>query len=398
MKRPLLFLLSSFLVIFMLAVAIYIPNTLPPYNDFSGMYYAELALVHGVDIYDIPNIEKLALQYTTIPADKFSMPRFLYPPWYVLSAFYLGFLSIDAAATLWFEINLILLFLSVWFLTDGWDGRARLIAFPLGLIFLPVIGSLVVGQFVFPLLLGAAILIHALRKEHVALTTLGAVLLTFKPHLGALMALSVLVYLIASRSAFGRRALRSIILAGVFLIVISFPADPAWLIRYPSLLFGLGSNYGQSESAALCKDCANLPVSLSRWLLDGSLPKAVVIALALLIALSILFFLVRSSLMKRPDLFLNVALIITMLVSPYLFNYDYILLLIPFAVLWRESNLFQKIIVGVCYLAPTILIAVYGRAGNISLIVASVIIAALLFLRAKSKVDVPALASYNTNN
>jgi len=319
----------------------------------------------------------------------------------------------NGAATFWFEINLILLFLSIWLLTDGWDGRARLIAFPVGLIFLPVIGSLAVGQFVFPLMLGASMLVYALRREHIVLTTLGTVLLTFKPHLGALMLLSVLMYLIASwdkpalpkehrgtvssTEGFGRSALRSIILTGIFLVLISFPADPHWLVRYPSLLLGLSSNYGQSENASLCKDCANLPVSLSRWFFDGSLSKAALIALVLFLVLAVLFFLVRSALLKRPELFLNAALIVTLLVSPYLFNYDFILLVIPLAVLWLGSSRMEKLILGFCYLAPTLLISLYGRAGNLSLLVASVLVALLLLQRARSQVDVPATVSYNTN-
>ncbi len=399
MKRNLVIgFLVVILAILMVTVALYVRTDIPSNQDFSGLYYADLALVHGIQVYDIPKIEALAFQVSNVPADKFQMPRFLYPPWYILSTFYLGWFSMDAAATLWFEINLILLFLSIWFLTDGWPGRLRLIAFPLGLIFLPVIGSLTVGQFVFPVLLGVSILMYALPNEHVALTVLGTVLTTFKPHLGALLVLSVLGYLIVSRSNFGQRALRSIILVGVFLIAISFPADSHWLIRYPSLLLGISSNYGQSENAALCVKCANLPISLSRWFLDGSLSKAALIALALLIALIGLFFLVRFALLKDSDLLLNATLITTLIISPYLFNYDFILLLIPIAILLRDSSLTRKMILSICYLVPTLALGWYGRAGNIALLIVTLILAVLIFLRAKSQVDVPALTAYNTNN
>jgi hypothetical protein len=399
MKRNLIIGISIvILAILMVVVAVFVRTDIPSNQDFSGLYYADLALVHGIQVYDIPKIEALAFHVSNIPADKFQMPRFLYPPWYILSTFYLGWLSMDAAATLWFEINLILLFLSIWFLTDGWSGRLRLIAFPLGLIFLPVIGSLTVGQFVFPVLLGVSILMYALPKEHVTLTVLGTVLTTFKPHLGALLVLSVLGYLIVSRSNFGRRALREIILAGVFLIAISFPADPHWLIRYPSLLLGISSNYRQSNSAALCVKCANLPVSLSRWLFDGSLSKAALIALVLFIVLIIIFFMVRSALLKDSDLLLNATLITTLIISPYLFNYDFILLLIPIVILLRGSNLSPNIILGICYLAPTLALGWYGRAGNISLLIVTLVLTALIFLRAKSQVDAPTLTAYNTNN
>jgi len=384
----------------LVAVAIYIPNTLPVGSDFSALYYADLALVNGIHIYDIPRMETLAQEASGIPAEHFFMPRFPYPPWYVLSTFYLGLLSIQSAGLLWFEINLIMLFLSIWFLTDGWDGRLRLIAFPLGLMFLPVIGALSVGQYDFPVLFGTSMLIYSLRKENIALTTLGAVLLTFKPHVGALILLSVLGWLIGSRSrlalssieGFGRRARRSVILAGVFLFVVGFIADPAWVVNYPNMLL----NYQGEGNVSSCSECANIPVFVSRGLLDGSLSRAAILAIILLLILVGLFFTQRKALMQSPELLLTSALLITLLASPYLYNYDFILLLVPFAIL-LTGNLVQKIIVLVCHLVPTFALALYGRGGNITLLIAALILAALLFLRAKSQVDVNRLASYNTN-
>jgi hypothetical protein len=393
MKRLLLFLLSSFfLMIAIVAIAIYIPNTLPVGSDFSALYYADLALVNGIHVYDIPAMEKLALEASGIPADNFFMPRFPYPPWYMLGTFYLGFLPIQSAGMLWFELNLIMLFLSIWFLTDGWDGRLRLIAFPLGLLFLPVIGALAVGQFDFPVLLGTSLLIYALHKENVALTTLGAVLLTFKPHVGALILLSALGWLIVSRSNFGRGATRSVILAGVFLFLVGFIADPAWVVNYPKMLL----NYQGEGNVSSCSECANLPVFASRWLLDGSLSSAAILAILLLVILIGIIFTQRHSLMQSPELMLTAALLVTLLASPYLYNYDFILLLVPFAIL-TTGNLVQKVIVLICHLVPTFALVFYGRAGNITLLIAAVLLSVFIFLRAKSQVDVKPLASYNTN-
>jgi len=384
----------------MVAVALYFPNTLPTQSDFGAVYNAGVAFVHRVPIYDVPAVTAVAAENAGVPVEKFFLAPFPYPPWYSLSTFYLGWLPIRSAATLWFELNLAMTFLSIWFLTDGWSGRLRLIAFPLGLFFLPIIGAMSIGQNVFPVLLGGAMLVYSLKKENVALTTLGSVLITFKPHIGALMALAVLIYLIARRDNFGQSTLRSLLVTGVVISIISFIADPKWYIRYPNMLLGITSvNYGAESDATLCVKCASLPVWVSRWFLDGSLTTAAIVALAVLIALGLVFFLVRSSLLKQPELFLNTALVITLLVSPYLFNYDFIVLLIPFAVLLNGKNrLVEKIIVILCYLVPTIAILLYDRAGNISLLIVTIILTVLIFLRAKSQVDVPALASYNTNN
>src|SRR3990170_2063378 len=95
---------------------ILVSNSLPAHSDFSAIYNTDLALVHGVPIYDLPAVESLAVKASGIPPEKFFLARFPYPPWYALSTFYLGLLPAKAAATLWFELNLVMLFLSLWFL------------------------------------------------------------------------------------------------------------------------------------------------------------------------------------------------------------------------------------------------------------------------------------------
>jgi hypothetical protein len=365
----------------MFVTALYVPTTLPAHSDFSALYNTDLALINRVPIYDLPEVEALAQQHSDLPPKNFFLARFPYPPWYALSTFYLGLLPANVAATLWFELNLAMLFLSVWLLTDGWPGRLRLIAFPLALFFLPVLGALSVGQYDFPILLGTSLLIYSLRKENVALTTLGVALLTFKPHVGALILLAVLGWLIVSRNDFGQRVIRYILIAGAFLFIVGFIADPAWIISYPKMLL----NYQNEGNVAACSECASLPVWLSRWLFDGSLSNAMWIALALLLLFSILLYFVRSSL--RPhELWLTAALLVTLLVSPYLYNYDFLLLLVPFAVLAGKGNLEQKVVVILCYLAPTFALILYGRDGNISLMIVSLVIMFLLYARMKNPV------------
>jgi hypothetical protein len=374
----------------MLGVALYVPNSLPAGTDFSALYNTDLALVNRVPIYDLDAVEAVAQKASGLPPEKFFLARFPYPPWYALSTFYLGLLPAQAAATLWFELNLVMLSFSIWLLTDGWDGRLRLIAFPLALIFLPVLGALSVGQYDFPVLLGTSLLIYSLRKENVALTTLGAVLLTFKPHVGALILLSALILFVVRRDKFGRRVMRSILIAGVVLFIVGFLADPAWIISYPNMLL----NYQGEGNVSSCSECASLPVFLSRWFFDGSLSKAALIAFGLLILLAGMFFARRNALLRSHELFLTTALLITLLISPYLYNYDFVLLLIPFAVLVIRGGTAEKIFVLICYLVPTFSILWLGRDGNISLLVVTTFLAFLLFAQARnSGIDVPAVAS-----
>ncbi len=164
-------------------------------------------------------------------------------------------------------------------------------------------------------------------------------------------------------------------------MLIGFIADPAWIISYPKMLL----NYQSEGNVSACSECASLPMWLSRWFFDGSLTKATAIAIVLLIVLIVLSYFIRSSL-RSHEIVLSTALLMTLLVSPYLYNYDFLLLLVPFAVLIRKGNLLQKVIVLLCYLIPTFAIILYERNGNISLIIVSVVIAFLVYTRAENPV------------
>ncbi|MCK7481804.1 MAG: DUF2029 domain-containing protein [Candidatus Moduliflexus flocculans] len=169
------------------------------------LYYTTQGLIRGVDVYDHAGKMQMINDVYGADVDESFIPQFAYPPWYALSTVYLGLFPIRSAAVLWFEINLAMLFLSVWFLTDGWKPSLRLLAFPAALFFYPVLGTLAVGQYDFPVLLGASMLVYALLRRRPVLIALGMAFLTFKPHLGGLILLAVLVYLLLHRDEFGKK-------------------------------------------------------------------------------------------------------------------------------------------------------------------------------------------------
>ncbi len=377
--------LATLLIVFstaiaMVLIALYVPHSLPAHSDFSALYNTDLALVHRVPIYDLEKVEALAVQYADIPAENFFLARFPYPPWYALSTFYLGLMPARSAALLWFELNLVMLFLCIWLLTDGVPGRLRLIAFPLALFFLPVLGALSVGQYDFPVLLGTSLLVYSLRREHVPLTVLGINLLTFKPHIGGLILFAALGWLVFSNRDLGRRVFRPLLAVAGLLFLTGFIADPRWIVSYPAMLL----NYQNEGNVSACSECASLPVWLSRWFLDGSLTSAAWIAVVLLILLVLLFYALRASL-KSPELLLCAALLVTLVVSPYLYNYDYLLLLVPFAILFRSGPWTVSVVILLCYLVPTFAILVYGRNGNLSLAAAALAMLILLYATAKKR-------------
>jgi hypothetical protein len=188
--------------------------------------------------------------------------------------------------------------------------------------------------------------------------------------------------------------IRPLIIAGVVLFAAGFVADPTWIVSYPKMLLG----YQNEGNVSACSECASLPVWLSRWFFDGSLTTAMWIAIILLILFIAAFILTRS-LWKPHELLLTVALLVTLLVSPYLYNYDFLMLLVPFAVLIHKSNFVEKIVVLLCYLVPTFALLLYGRNGNIALIVVSMILLVLLYIRARILViDFTMSEAYNATN
>ena len=360
-------------------------SSLPVNSDFSAIYNTDLALVHGIPIYDLEAVRAFVLPLSGIPDQSFFLARFPYPAWYALSTFYLGFLPPHASATLWFEINLLMLLLSVWLLTDGWPGRIRLFLFPAALLFLPVLGALIVGQYDFPVLLGTSLLLYGLKKENIVPVVCGAMLVTFKPHIGALIFLFLLIWLFVRGNDFGRRSLKYIAIVLCGLIVSGFIADPNWISGYIRMLLG----YQNEGNVTSCSECISLPMVISRWLFDGSLQTAVMVSAVLLLLLAVFYYLRRDFLLRSPAIFITAAVIAVLLASPYFYNYDFILLLIPFAVLFDQwKSWMMRLFLGLCHLAPLIAIGFYGRDGNISLIVVTAILAFLFYSKTKG-IDVP---------
>jgi hypothetical protein len=175
--------------------------------------------------------------------------------------------------------------------------------------------------------------------------------------------------------------IRPLLAAAVLLFLAGFLADPTWIVSYPRMLL----NYQTEGNVSGCSECASLPVFLSRWFFDGSLRNAMWISVVLLVTFLILLYFIRSVL-RSHELVLSAALLLTLLVSPYLYNYDFLLLLVPLAVFVIQSNRVEKIILLVCYLLPTFALLIYGRAGNISLLLVSVVILGLLYIRAHKPV------------
>lgn len=361
-------------MLLLIAVAI-APLPIRPYLDFQVIYQADMGLLRGISVYDhAGQVEMIARLANVTPDQVFVIP-FPYPPWYALATLWLALLPIDLAARLWFGLNLLMLGLSLWLLTEGLSRWTRLALTLAALLFPPVPGSLFVGQYIFPVLLGAALLIKSLKQGNPVLLAVAAALLTFKPHLGGMVLAIGAIYLWQRRAEIGRRALPAIAAMAAALFLVGFAASPAWPIEYIRSLTGF-------EGVSQCHQCTNLSMVLANAAGD-SFRAALMIAIILL-ALSVLW-LVRAwkILAARPSLLVSAAVLITLLISPYLQNYDYVLLLVPFVVLASEARGRDWAWLGLGYVIPLIGLGLYGAAGNDSLVASALISFILMWISSR---------------
>jgi Glycosyltransferase family 87 len=360
-----------------LGVLALLPLPIPPYLDFQVLYQTNMGLLRGIPVYDHAGQVQMIAQLAGVAPDQVYILPFPYPPWYALSTVWLAWIPIQVAARIWFGIGLMLMLASVWLLTDHWRPAVRNAAFVAAILFPPVIGSLFVGQYGFPLLLGAAMMIVGLQKEDLGLTTIAAMLLTVKPHLGGLLLLAAAFHLWQRGDAFGRRAIVSMLIAGLVLFCAGFLADRLWPVDYVHSLMGFQKDSGVSS----CGLCSSLPALIASLVA----PKA---GLALIVALGAILFVVLIA-MWLPrwaaishDQFQAVAAtsVIVLLASPYLLNYDFVLLLVPLAFLAKtQRSAVRRILLILAIALPWAALGIWGRQGNFVYPLCALLVMAMLY-------------------
>jgi hypothetical protein len=388
-----------------LAVSYFAPLPIPYYQDFSVMYFTNQGLLNGIPIYAYP--AQLEFVKTLTPAS-FIFHPYPYPPWYALATVYLGLLPIQVAARMWFLLNLAMIGVSAWLLTPGWKPVPRLLGTFAAIMFIPAFGLLIVGQYSAPVLLGAALFIWSARKKSALWTAVALLLMTFKPHIGGILFLAGfgwLLYqcrceravsgergnpqlanevplngrLLRAKNAlamtsfatiYARRAIWLTILGGVVLAGIGFLADPAWPLTY---LQSLG-RYRDIPGVQTCGLCASLSVALVRVATGQSQTgMAAWVSLVLAAGMGSLLFWRYRIYLKDATALTALSAILTLLLDPYLLNYDYILLLIPLFWLVRRERL-----AALAYFIPWAALAL-GRDGNSLLPVAALLLLTILW-------------------
>lgn len=314
------------------------------YVDFVAMYAVDYATLRGVDVYD--TIGQNAWVQTCCAGTSPLLP-FGYPPWYALATTWLGAFQVDIAGRIWLLLNVAMVFGAVTLTTPRWPAPARLIASLAALFYMPVLGVLFVGQFTLPIALGAAFLAMAAKTPRYAASAgaVGLVLLSLKPHVGGLIALAALPWLVTE----GRAALWRGLAAGAVVAVASFGIARGWPVDYPASALGL-------LHAVTCDTCSSASVALANSFTGGEYARVFAAGLfAVFLAIGV---------WRKPDATTRVAMAATTatVVLPYFRNYDAAILIVPLAIAWdRASTAVRGVLVAV-WLAPYAILFIDDRA------------------------------------
>jgi hypothetical protein len=355
-----------------LAISYFIKLPVLHNTDFFVLYFSNRSMLNGIHLYDYPAQVEYIRSLTQ--TDQAFLP-YPYPPWYALSTFYLALFPIDVASRVWFLLNLMMISLSVGLLTFKWKLRHRIYAILLASLFVPVLGLLMVGQYSVPVLLGVSILFWALQKESALGTALAMGLLTFKPHLGIIVGITTFIWLVYYwRKRFARCAIVLTISIAIFLSIIGFIADPVWPLNYIKSL----ENYREISGVISCGICASFPVMIVELVTDqGNVFQGALVSVFLTAGFAGLFIWQFQNRLRDITLLIVLSIAFTLLVSPYLLSYDFVLLLVMFIVVYEQehSRLGRLVLIG-AYILPWMILTI-GRKGNYLLIISTL---SLLYL------------------
>jgi hypothetical protein len=289
-------------------------------RDFHCFWIAGRIVASGGDPYDAQQFVPAIL--TIPPSPEKSLvrcgQRLSYPPWTGMALAPFGALPLPAAATLWDSLAVISAVLGInW--TWQLVGKRR-IPWPLVAVLVvctvPFIHTLFEGQFAmftFAWTAGAALSLRSARDTAGGIAT---ALLSVKPQTGIGFAAVVLGLAIMRRR---RRFVVAAGAAGLGLAGVSQLLRPGWIVEFVG---------GTSELSRSIADRSTI------WNLAGSWPLAVV-TIALL--LTIVVVLVGGRRVDDADI-LGLAVSFGLVVAPYAWNTDYVVLAIPWSLIIAHAR------------------------------------------------------------
>jgi len=297
---------------------------LHPGVDLRGYYGAALLVRRGGNPYDYTQLAPVLKEISGFTGNN----PYFYPPWYCLFFIPMTFLPFEIARLLWIILNLGLFTLSLEWLWEVIDWPIerwfRWAAFTFASILFGY-ACLVSENSGFVLLFGLALTLRGIQRNQPILTGLGLILLLTKPQVTLLMVLCLTVWLIRHKPvAVGWGAAWGGGLLGAATVAI-----PRWW-DFDYTGFGQGLAYALNGPGIVTGQ--RVAATIYDWLkytfgISG-ITQFVIAAVfwSLGIALVILVWKRHAN----PVYLAATSLILTLLLTPYALQYDYVPLTLPF--------------------------------------------------------------------
>jgi hypothetical protein len=295
----------------------------PAHFDFGQLYRSITGLANGQGLYQLSDTDSARLATQATLSGEIPFPG---PPWYIALGYPLHLLSLETAAKAWLALCLCILYGAIQLATPQLSPRARAILFILATISAPVQGHLIVGQFTLPALYGVAWALSGIKQRSSLLCALGLALSTCRPHLGIPLAAATVGGLLIPDTKYGVQVAIRFLLVMALLLGISLAVDPHSLSRYPEYL-RLLNNFPSNQ---VCDTCSSIPILAERLCTFSHDVWQLRFLISAAVALPLVGFLYLTR--PTPDYLIAGTICAVMLSAPYIRNYDFVLLVVPFCV------------------------------------------------------------------
>lgn len=309
-------------------------------GDFYTLYSSVVAVGRGISPYDhaaLAQIQQAELGWDAASLGVPSLP-FFYPPWYVLLSLPLAVLPFRTAAAAWLAVNFLLLMAGCLLVLKALDWRPGRWLLPLlagATLFMPTLGDLVVGQYGMPVFFGVCLVgglftgtlpsANTSARWRPALAGLGLVLLTLKPQLGSGALVVSCVWLVQ------RRYFQPLAWAAGLLAVLaasSFRVSPNWPVEMITAQATYAIWAGIPFPIQGCDTCSTFAAIVESTGVGGQVALLVDVLAILALVGAVIAAWRRCG--DNLLFLLSLACVATVLGTPYLRNYDLVILLLPF--------------------------------------------------------------------
>lgn len=306
-------------IIFILVVGVVLAVLIPSKrsgwgeNDFLRYWSASKILITGGNPYDSNVLQQLQITIRPHLAKQGDVVQAWNPPWLMLLITPLTLLKFNIATRVWIFTNIVLTTFSLYLLWaivfEPSDRKSLILVFGAGFLFSNTMEMIHLGQISSLLLIGLVLCIWCLDRKYYIWAGAALLLLTIKPHVTYLVLLVVFIWLIRNRQwgiFFG------LAISGILSMVVVWLIFPGWLGAYFDTLFTLP--YTQIYTSTL-----------------GSFFESI-FGFSFIKYAGLLLIPLAFPLSKYVDkagwlTALNIALIISLPLAPYGFNFDHVLLL-----------------------------------------------------------------------